>query len=336
VPSRIALVIGNATYLDAPLANSVNDAHLIAASLKQVGFKVTEYANLDLDHLRKAIQAFGDQLTAAGEQRAGLVYYSGHGVQAGGHNYLIPVSASIHKEADLELQAVEASALLRQMEGAGAGVNIVVLDACRNNPFQSRTRSLSKGLAQMKAGEGEFFLAYATAPDTEAQDGSGANSPYAKALAAAIALPGIGIEEAFKRVRAQVLKESDNQQQPWESSSLLTSFYFKPEMAPVQRAQEAPGPYPSATASTDPPPLTGAALVVWAMAFGIHPRPAHGQDGAQMLRDESECHSWAVSVSGYDPMDPDSKVGSDQAKNGQEEYEKDARSCLLRHGYKLK
>jgi formylglycine-generating enzyme required for sulfatase activity len=250
---RVALVIGNAAYADAPLANPVNDAHLIAASLKQAGFRVTEYANLDLDHLRKAIQAFGDQLTAAGQKRAGLVYYSGHGVQAGGHNYLIPIGASIHREADLELQALDASSLMRQMEDAGAGVNIVVLDACRNNPFQSRTRSLSKGLAQMKAGEGAFFLAYATAPDTEAQDGKGANSPYAKALAAAMVLPDLPIEEAFKRVRVQVLRETGNQQQPWELSSLLTSFYFKAVIAPSAHGA-APAVPPSASL-TPPVPV---------------------------------------------------------------------------------
>jgi hypothetical protein len=110
--TRVALVIGNAAYTDAPLANPVNDAHLIATSLKQAGFQVTEYANLDLDHLRKAIQGFGDQLSAAGQKRAALVYYSPHGVQASGHNYLIPIGASLHREADLELQALDASVLV--------------------------------------------------------------------------------------------------------------------------------------------------------------------------------------------------------------------------------
>jgi formylglycine-generating enzyme required for sulfatase activity len=231
---RVALVIGNAAYTDAPLANPVNDAHLIAASLKEARFQVTEYANLDLDHLRKAIQAFGDELTVAGKKRTALVYYSGHGVQAAGHNYLIPIGASIHKEADLELQALDVSSLIRQMESTAAGVNIVVLDACRDNPFK-RTRTLRKGLARMDAGEGEFYLAYATAPDTEAQDGGGANSPYAKALAAAMVLPGLPIEEAFKRVRAQVLNETGNLQRPWESSSLLTSFYFNPSASTAQQ-----------------------------------------------------------------------------------------------------
>lgn len=227
-PPRLALVIGNAAYPDAPLANPINDAHLISASLRQAGFQVTEYTNLDLDHLRRALQSFGDRLSAAGARRAGFVYYSGHGVQADGRNYLIPIGATLHKEADLELQAVDASTLVRQMEDAGTGINIVVLDACRNNPFQRTTRTLHRGFARMEADSGEFYLAFATAPDTEAQDGKGANSPYAKALAAAMVLPAVPIEEAFKRVRAQVLKETDNQQRPWESSSLLTSFYFRP------------------------------------------------------------------------------------------------------------
>jgi formylglycine-generating enzyme required for sulfatase activity len=247
--ARIALVIGNAAYPDAPLANPVNDAHLIAASLKQARFRVTEYGNLDLDHLRKALQTFGDQLAAAGKEEAAFVYYSGHGVQAEGHNYLIPIGASIHKEADLELQALDASVVLRQMEGAGAAINILVLDACRNNPFQRTTRTLGKGLARMDTGRGSFYLAYATAPDTEAQDGKGANSPYAKALASALLLPGIPIEGVFKRVRAQVLSETGNQQQPWESSSLLADFYLNPAPAPPPAA-----PQPLAVVSSQHPP----------------------------------------------------------------------------------
>jgi hypothetical protein len=239
--TRVALVIGNAAYTQVgQLTNPVNDAHLITARLRQDGFEVTEYANLDLDRMSKAIQAFGKQLTAGGQKRVGFIYYSGHGVQANGHNYLIPVDASPHREADLAFQAVDASAVMNLMNGAGVGVNIVVLDACRDNPFPLSTKTLHKGLARIETGAGEFYLAYATAPDTVAQDGSGADSPYATALAAAMVLPGLTIEEAFKRVRAQVLHDTKGEQQPWESSSLVTDFYFWPG-SPAQRPSASTG-----------------------------------------------------------------------------------------------
>jgi hypothetical protein len=290
-----------------------------------------------LDHLRRAIQAFGDQLTAAGQRRAALVYYSGHGVQARGRNYLIPIGTSIHKEADLELQALDASTLMRQMEDAGSGVNILVLDACRNNPFQSRTRSLSKGLAQMKAREGEFFLAYATAPDTEAQDGSSAYSPYARALAAAMVLPGLPIEEAFKRVRVQVLRETGDQQQPWELSSLLTSFYFKPGAAPTSQAppEVAPNPRPSEPVWTGQPPGgdTYQDLRAWATMTGaaadLDVHPSHGQSAEQTLKDKYECHKWAEGQTGYDPTDfePTGNLAA---------YQRAMMACLHYRGYNVR
>jgi hypothetical protein len=142
-PARIALVIGNVAYVNVPpLANSANDAHLIAGSLKRARFQVTEYSHPDLDRMRRAIREVGDRLAAAGPKRVAFVQYAGHSVQADGHNYPISVGASIHRESDLGLEAVDASTVMGQMGDAGAGVNIIVLDACRNNPFRGLTRTL--------------------------------------------------------------------------------------------------------------------------------------------------------------------------------------------------
>ena len=225
---RVALVIGNAAYTTVPaLTNPANDAALMASTLGDVGFDVVTARDADRDEMAAAIREFGKRLRAAGPQAVGLFYYAGHGVQANGVNYLIPVDAPIGNEADLETAAVSAQWVLSQMDYAGNALNIVILDACRNNPFAGGFRSLGRGLARMDAPSGAL-VAYAAAPGQTAADGSGANSPYTAALADAMRTPGLDLEDVFKRVRVSVESATGRAQTPWEESSLKGDFFFVP------------------------------------------------------------------------------------------------------------
>lgn len=231
---RVALVIGNADYGNeiGRLANPANDAALMKKSLTQAGFDVIEITDADQKAMKRAISEFGKRLTAAGPEVTALFYYSGHGLQVGGDNYLIPVNAQIAREADVDLEAVSADTVLKQMQFADARVNIIILDACRNNPLPRTFKSAQMGLARIEAPRGSF-VAYSTAPGDVASDGTGKNSPYTAALATAIITPGLSIEEAFRTVRGSVLSETGNAQTPWESSSLTAPFFFMPAQASV-------------------------------------------------------------------------------------------------------
>lgn len=223
-PERgIALVIGNATYADAPLKNPVNDATDMAATLKTLGFRVSLHTNLDQNQMKRQIRSFGEQLTQSGA--VGLFYYAGHGVQVKGVNYLIPVGAKANSEQEIEYEAVEAGFVFAQMEAANNSANIVILDACRNNPFARSYRSADKGLAPINAPSGTL-IAYATAPGSVASDGTGRNGLYTQELLKQIKTDNLSIEEAFKRVRVAVRSLTANKQTPWESSSLVGNFYF--------------------------------------------------------------------------------------------------------------
>lgn len=224
---RIALVIGNAEYgAVATLENPVNDASLMANSLEPLGFEVSLLTDATQIELRRAIAQFGRDLRAAGPETVGLFYYAGHGVQSFGTNYLLPVDASLTDAADLDLVALEAEAVLRQMRSARNRTNIVILDACRNNPFETIAEMDDNGLAEMNAPTGTY-LAYATAPGSVALDGVGGNSPFTKALATEMQVEGAAIEEVFKNVRVTVLEQSGGQQTPWDTSSLTADFVFK-------------------------------------------------------------------------------------------------------------
>ena len=201
----------------------------MAKTLKGVGFEVTTLIDADQKSMKKAMLEFGRSLRDS--DSVGLFYYAGHGVQVDGENYLVPVGANIRDEADVAVEAVAASELLKTMQRAASRINIAIFDACRNNPFASATRGGTRGLARIDAPAGTI-IAYATAPGDVALDGSGGNSPYAKALAKSMAADGITVEEVFKRARREVLATTSNKQTPWESSSLTGDFYFKPE-APV-------------------------------------------------------------------------------------------------------
>jgi len=230
---RVALVIGNSAYQgDLPaLPNPANDAKLMAKTLKSVGFDVVEAEDATQDAMKKAIAEFSDKLAAAGSEGTGLFFYAGHGLQVAGENYLIPIDAKIKSERDVDLVSISANTVLKQMDFAGSAVNIIILDACRNNPLPSSARSAGRGLAEIKTTARGSFIAYSTSPGSTAADGDGTNSPYTTALAATITQPGLSIADVFQEVRTKVLASTGNSQTPWDSSSLTGRFYFKPPEA---------------------------------------------------------------------------------------------------------
>ncbi|MEM6824702.1 MAG: caspase family protein [Pseudomonadota bacterium] len=232
---RIALVVGNSAYATvSSLDNPGPDAQLIATTLEGAGFEVTLLKDATRITLVRAIAQFGRDLRAAGEEATGLFYYAGHGVQSFGSNFLLPVDVSLTDAADLDLVAVEAQAVLRQMASARNRTNIVILDACRDNPFETVPDLNSSGLAEMKAPTGTF-LAYATAPGAVALDGTEGNSPFTAALAERMSEPGLPIEQLFKDVRVSVLETTGGAQVPWDTSSLTGDFSFveKTEVPPA-------------------------------------------------------------------------------------------------------
>jgi hypothetical protein len=221
---KIALVIGNGNYQSSTLANPENDARAMKVALQSVGFTVFEYENLTQGQMKKAIDDFGMKLKG---NDVGLFFYAGHGIQSKGYNYLIPVDAQLQTEQDVEYDCVQADRILAKMEGSGTKVDIIILDACRNNPFErSWTRSeTGKGLAFMNAPSGTL-IAYATSPGNTASDGSGNNGLYTSAILESMRIPNINIIQMFQNVRSIVSEKSNKQQIPWESTSLVGDFYF--------------------------------------------------------------------------------------------------------------
>jgi uncharacterized caspase-like protein len=235
---RVALVIGNAAYKEQPLKNPVNDAKAMAAKLRQIGFQVIERTNATKSQMEKAVADFGEALNAGA---VGLFYYAGHGLQVGGRNFLVPVDATITSEQRVRLETLDVDVVLDQMEAAKSGVNLLILDACRNNPFERRFRATGGGLAQINAPQGTL-IAYATAPGKVAADGDGANGLYTAKLLQHIATPGLPVEEVFKRVRIDVSRETNADQTPWESSSLTGSFTFVEQQLAAAPAAQATAP----------------------------------------------------------------------------------------------
>jgi tetratricopeptide (TPR) repeat protein len=225
---RVALVVGNGNYRYVPvLTNPLNDARLIADTLKKLGFILVgggPQIDLEKPAFDSAVQAFGEQLVGAG---VGLFYYAGHGLQVDGTNWLVPVGANPTRPQDLDFEMIDASLVLRQMSGAGTRLNMMILDACRNNPFNTRgLRATGGGLAQMRAPEGTL-IAYATQPGNVAHDGIGNDSPFSAALALALVQPGLDVFRLFNQVGLDVKRSTAGEQQPWLSSSPIDGdFYF--------------------------------------------------------------------------------------------------------------
>ena len=219
---RLALVIGNSDYQTAPLDNPLNDAEDMAATLKNLGFRTILKKNADQRTMEDAIRFFGKELRRGG---VGLFYFAGHGMQVEGRNYLIPIDARIESENDVKYEAVDAGRVLGQMEDAQNQINIVILDACRNNPFSRNFRTSERGLARMDAPKGSL-IAYATAPGEVAADGLDRNGVFTKYLMKHMIEPNMPIELVLKQARIDVARETGGRQIPWESSSLMGNFYF--------------------------------------------------------------------------------------------------------------
>ena len=222
---RLALVIGNSAYQTAPLKNPLNDAEDMTATLRKMGFTVILKKNADRRTMENTIRYFGKQLRGGG---VGLFYFAGHGMQVDGRNYLIPIDAKIDSESDVKYEAVDAGRVLGKMEDAENQINIVILDACRNNPFSRSFRTSERGLARMDAPKGSL-IAYATAPGEVAADGSERNGIFTKYLMKHMIEPNLPIELVLKQARIDIARATNGRQIPWESSSLMGDFYFNPE-----------------------------------------------------------------------------------------------------------
>jgi len=222
--NRIALVIGNSAYKSAPLKNPANDALDMAKALQDLGFKVICKVDADRHGMDVGVEKFYQNLNHA---QLGFFYYAGHGMQVNGTNYLLPVDVQLKSSADVKYRAIKTDWILAKMEDAGSEINIVVLDACRDNPFRG-LRSAGHGLAPLQAVKGSF-IAYATSPGSVALDGTGRNGIYTTHLLRNIKRPGLTVEEIFREVRKGVAEETNYEQIPWDSSSLMGAFYMAGE-----------------------------------------------------------------------------------------------------------
>jgi hypothetical protein len=227
--NRIALVIGQSAYRAVvPLPNPVNDARAMAQMLGDAGFEVQSAADLSQNELRSRIAEFAASVAAKGPDTVSLLFYAGHGLQIDGENYLVPVDVDPKREADIPLQAVRLNDIINTLTSVPSKTRIILLDACRNDPFPAINKTAGRGLAQVdvRLGTAGTLLSFSTSPGAEAEDGRDGNSPYTTALLQAGREPGLPIEEAFKRVRLSVNKATDGRQTPWESSSLVNDFRF--------------------------------------------------------------------------------------------------------------
>ena len=242
--SRVALVIGQSAYRSVTvLPNPANDAKMMSQLLSDAGFDVQTASDLTQNDMRAAISAFAAKIANTGPDTVALVFYAGHGLQIDGENYLVPVDVDPKRDADIPLQAVRLNDVLNTLSSVPNRMRILLLDACRNNPFPELNKSTGHGLAMVdaKTGTTGTFISYSTSPGLEAEDGSGIDSPYTTALLKAAREPGLPIEEALKHVRVAVNQETSGRQTPWDSSSLTDAFRFFPQQ---NQADAAAAPTP--------------------------------------------------------------------------------------------
>ncbi|WP_375304836.1 caspase family protein [Bradyrhizobium sp. A11] len=222
---RVALVIGNANYQNAPqLANPDDDAQSIAQFLNSAGFEVVAATDLTQNDMLRVVQDFSAKVASRGPNTVAMVYYAGHGVQLAGENYLVPVDAKVSSPTELVNNSVRLVDVMSTLETIPSRMRIVILDACRNNPFPE-VNDAGRGLAIVDAPNGSI-VGYSTAPGAEALDGTSGHSPYTQAFLNVAREPNVPIEQLFKRVRLQVNQTTSGAQIPWESSSLTSDFTF--------------------------------------------------------------------------------------------------------------
>ncbi|MEH2499281.1 hypothetical protein V1294_005760 [Bradyrhizobium sp. AZCC 1678] len=246
--SRLALVIGQSAYRSVPaLPNPANDARAVTQLLTDSGFEVSTASDLSQGQMREVVSDFAGKVAAKGADTVALVFYAGHGLQIDGENFLVPVDIDPKREADIPIQAVRLNDILNTLTSVPSKMRILMLDACRNNPFPDlKTAGGGLALVDAKVGSPGTFLSFSTSPGAVAEDGSGSNSPYTNALLAAGKEQNIPIEETFKRVRLAVNKVTEGRQTPWDSSSLTEDFRFsgasvagpKPAVAPKKSVAE--------------------------------------------------------------------------------------------------
>jgi hypothetical protein len=266
--ARSALVIGNNAYSFAPLLNPTNDAADVTRTLREAGFSVTTLIDADRQTMLDAVAQFSARLKSAGG--VGLLFFAGHGVQVAGENYLLPIGDGIKDASELAAKAVSASAMVNAMAMSGNELNIIILDACRDNPLTGVTSGLSR-----IDSSASLFVSYSTSPGAVALDGEGRNSPYAKHLTLALATPNLNLEETFKKTLKGVYQETSGQQTPWLSSSFFGDFVFRGEGKPSSSGDQAvekasPAQQNPPEALTSPRTLTGLYKVSGTNPNGTH------------------------------------------------------------------
>ncbi|MFM6062906.1 MAG: caspase domain-containing protein, partial [Microcystis panniformis] len=253
---RIALVIGNANYEVGKLDTPLNDATDMANALKELGFEVILLKDSSKRQMDDALDQF---TTRINQGYVGLFYYAGHGMEVEGENYLIPVNAQIKYKKDVEYESMPLGKILGRMEGAGNRINIVILDACRDNPFRKFWRSSSRGLTAPLQATSGTLIAFATAPGKVASDGTGRNGLFTSYLLKYLKTPNVEVDSMLRKVRSDVAKDTNDYQVPWTSSSLIGEFTFNqktinpiatstPNPTPVTDSQPSPSPQLTATA----------------------------------------------------------------------------------------
>lgn len=253
--NRVALVIGQSAYQKVvPLPNTANDATQMSKLLSQAGFNVMTANDLSQTAMRQAIAEFAAKVAQSGPQTVAAVFYAGHGLQIDGENFLVPVDIDPQRESDIPLGAVRLNDLMNTLGALPTAMRIYMLDSCRNNPFPSIAGNSGKGLAMVdtRSGAQGSFISFSTSPGAEAEDGSGADSPYTTALLQ-VAHDAVPIEEAFKRVRVSVARDTDGRQIPWESSSLTADFRFFGDSGQAAPASGGSAPSAASTARTAAP-----------------------------------------------------------------------------------
>lgn len=280
---RVALVIGNSNYQNAPqLANPDNDAQSMAQFLNSAGFEVISATDLGQNDMLRVVQDFSAKVSARGPNTVAMVYYAGHGVQLAGENYLVPVDAKVSNQTDLVNDSVRLVDVMSTLETIPSRMRIVILDACRNNPFPN-VNDAGRGLAIVDAPNGSI-VGYSTAPGAEALDGSGGHSPYTQAFLNVAREPNVPIEQLFKRVRLQVNQTTSGAQIPWESSSLTSDFTFFGDTAVA--ANRAPVNAPVVQMASNLPSRSTRQAYDYVVSEG---RPEYYQEFIQMYPHDPLC-----------------------------------------------
>jgi len=257
--NRTALVIGNSAYKSIdPLQNPVNDATDMKAALEKLGFEVILRTNADRSRIRNAVRIFGDKIKQGG---VGLFYYAGHGVQVDGTNFMVPVGVDIKRKYDIEDQGLKMMYVLGAMEEANNKLNIIILDACRDNPFRSFSgRGSARGLARMDAPTGSI-IAYATAPGRKAADGVGRNGTYTAQLLKNLENPVLSVQEMLNQTGLDVMRATNNDQVPWISSTPVEKYFLAGGTKEVESERKAIAPAIPSPKDTWKDPVTGMEFV---------------------------------------------------------------------------